>query len=292
MPVSPPRPKGPPLNALRAFEAAARLGGFAPAANELCVTPGAVAQQVKVLESWAGARLFERRAQGVTLTPLGAGVLADFSDAFDRLGEAVQSLRSRAEPRQVRVAALPSVAQLWLSPRLPAIRQAAPDIEISVTALEVPPNLKREPFDIGIFFEHAPLGPGSISIAPDVIYPVCSPAIARRLRQPSDLKGMTLLHDGTWSDDWRRWTAATLRDERFDLTGPVFSLYSLAVEEAKNGAGVLIGHESLVAELLALGDLVAPFERRVVLDRHLTINPAGPIPAKSEIERVIDALRR
>ena len=82
MAVSPLRPQGPPLNALRAFEAAARLGGFAAAAEELCVTPGAVAQHVKTLESWADALLFERRSQGVRLTAIGEHVLADFVSAF------------------------------------------------------------------------------------------------------------------------------------------------------------------------------------------------------------------
>ena len=290
MPVSPPRPKGPPLNALRAFEAAARLGGFASAADELCVTPGAVAQQVKALEAWAGARLFERGAQGVTLTPLGAGVLAIFSEAFDRLGEAVQMLRAQATPRRVRVATLPSIAQLWLSPRLPAIRTVAPDIEISVAALESPPNLRREPFDLSLFFEDVPLRSGSVKIAPDVIFPVCAPALAARLRQPSDLRRVTLLHDATWSDDWRRWTAATLGDAAFDLSGPVFSLYSLAVEEAKNGAGVLMGHEALVAESIAHGALVAPFGRRVVLDRYLTINLATPDRIGPVLLTIVNAL--
>ena len=120
MTVSPPRPKGPPLNALRAFEAAARRGSFSAAADELCVTPGAVAQQVKSLEAWAGARLFLRHAQGVELTALGLDVLPGFVAAFDRLGEAAQALRSQAAPDTIGIAALPSIAQLWLSPRLPA----------------------------------------------------------------------------------------------------------------------------------------------------------------------------
>ena len=83
MSVSPPRPKGPPLNALRAFEAAARLGGFALAAEELSVTPGAVSQHIRALEDWAGVALFERRAQGVRLTPEGAALAPRFARAFD-----------------------------------------------------------------------------------------------------------------------------------------------------------------------------------------------------------------
>ena len=111
MSISPPRPKGPPLNALRSFEAAARHGSFTVAAAELCVTPGAVAQQVKSLEAWSSAKLFKRKAHGIELTALGSSLLPEFAQAFDGLGAAIQSLRSQAMPEQIRIAALPSVAQ-------------------------------------------------------------------------------------------------------------------------------------------------------------------------------------
>ena len=101
MNISPPRPKGPPLNALRAFETAARRGSFTAAADELCVTPGAIAQHIKTLESWAGARLFIRQAHGVKLTTLGSDILPGFVSAFDQLGDAVQTLRARAEPHNI-----------------------------------------------------------------------------------------------------------------------------------------------------------------------------------------------
>ena len=181
MAISPPRPKGPPLNALRAFDAAARHCSFTRAANELCVTPGAVAQQVKSLESWSGAQLFTRKAHGIALTELGQALLPEFVDAFDRLGAAVQKLRSRANPDQVRIAALPSVAQLWLSPRLPKIRSTHGAPEISVIATETPPNLSRELFDLSIFFEDLPGYPNHIEICRDKIFPVCTPALAQRL---------------------------------------------------------------------------------------------------------------
>ncbi|EFO33384.1 HTH-type transcriptional regulator TrpI [Roseibium sp. TrichSKD4] len=126
MAVAPPRPKGPPLNALRAFEAAARLGSFSLAALELNVSPGAVAQHVKAIELWAGASLFERHAQGVRLNQIGERVLPDFEAAFDLLADASRKLRLAAAPSEIRIAALPSVAQLWLSPRLPKIRRVIP----------------------------------------------------------------------------------------------------------------------------------------------------------------------
>ena len=143
MAVSPPRPKDLPLTALRAFEAAARLGGFSAAAPQLGVTPGAITAHVKTLETALGAALFDRTTRGVRLTALGRRVLPEFVAAFDALGAAVQTLRREAAPRTVHIATLPSIAQLWLSPRLPALRAAAPEIAISITAMETPPNLKR-----------------------------------------------------------------------------------------------------------------------------------------------------
>lgn len=291
MPVSAPRLKGPPLNALRAFEAAARLGGFAAAANELCVTPGAIAQQVKSLEAWVGVPLFVRRSQGVQLTPLGNSVMAEFSTAFDFLGEAVHTLRTRAAPKQIRIAALPSVAQLWISPRLPAIRSTAPDVAISVTAMEWPPNLRRELFDLAIFFEDEPISPASIELCRDVIFPVCAPAIAAGLQHPSELSGMTCLHDASWSDDWALWISSALQGEALATQGPVFSLYSLAVEEAKNGAGVLVGHECLIQSHLDSGALVAPFQTRVTLDRVLSMIAAKPAVANAAMDGIIEAFK-
>jgi len=264
MPVAPPRPKGPPLNALRAFEAAARLGSIARAADELCVTPGAVAQQVKALEDWAGAPLFDRGARGVRLTALGRKIAPDLARAFDALAEASHRLRRIASPEEVRIAALPSIAQLWISPRLPAIRQARPGLAVSVTAMEQPPNLMREPFDIAVFFGASHAGAtGTVTLAEDALCPVCAPEIAQRLASPHDLSRETLLHDSSWRDDCAAWLGAAGVGGVEAGSGPVFSLYSLALEEAIHGAGVLIGHEPLVAAALASGALVAPFPLRL-----------------------------
>ncbi len=290
MATAPHRPKGPPLNSLRAFEAAARLGGFASAADELCVTPGAVSQHLKTLEEWAGAHLFERRSQGVTLTPLGELVAAEFNTAFDRMGEAVHTLRSQAAPKKVHIAALPSIAQLWLSPRLPGIRLAAPDVSISVTTMEKRPNFRREPFDISIFFEENPSPPGSIKICRETIFPICAPSIASRLKQPSDLETVTFLHDAAWLSDWELWLSSAVPNASFDTSGPVFSLYSLALEEAKNGAGVLIGHEPLVRASLDSGDLVAPFKKRLSLNRNLIITLADDKEASATTRDIVNAI--
>ncbi|MCB2135872.1 MAG: LysR family transcriptional regulator [Rhodobacteraceae bacterium] len=287
MPVAPPRPKGLPMNALRAFEAAARLGGFASAAVELGVTPGAVTAHVKTLEETIGAPLFERHAKGVRLTALGAQVLPEFSSAFDQLGLAAQTLRSAAAPRTVHIATLPAIAQLWLSPRLPALRRAAPEISVSITALEAPPDLKRTPYDLNLFYRQD--GPGR-QIARDEIFPVCAPQIAAQLSDMRDLQRHPCLSDSVWSGDWRRWLGIAAPGWDFAPKGPVYSLYALAVEETVNGAGILIGHSALVEGHLATGALVAPFPTRVLLDRSLRLWSARPHPAGSAAARVADWL--
>jgi LysR family glycine cleavage system transcriptional activator len=282
MSIAPPRPKGPPLNALRAFEAAARLNSFSRAADELCVTPGAVAQHIKALEEWTSAPLFDRHAQGVRLTPLGRAVAPDLGDAFDSLADAAHLLRRIAAPDEIRIAALPSVAQLWLSPRLPAIRRTSPGLSISVTAMERPPNLMREPFDLSIFFSTRPAEDATtLVLAEDSLFPVCAPEVAMRLTTPCDLSRETLLHDASWRDDWAIWLAAEKLGSIAAASGPVYSLYSLAVDEAIHGAGVLIGHAPLVAPALASGALVAPFARRIAAPTSLVATLREPAPAES-----------
>ena len=254
MPVSPPRPKGPPLNALRAVEAAMRLGGFAAAADELGVTPGAISQHIRTVEDWAGTPLFTRRAQGVALTPAGQRLLPDLTAAFDKMGTAMRGLNALRPDPVLHIAALPSVAQLWLGPRLPALRAALPDRRISVTALETAPNLMREMYDACLFLRIP--APGDHIIAHDAIAPVCAPSLAAQIECPDDLARCTLLHDESWASDWADWSAASGAKVRDPSAGPRYSLYAIALDEAKAGAGVLIGHRILVADALYKGTLV------------------------------------
>ncbi|MCG8493332.1 MAG: LysR family transcriptional regulator [Sneathiellales bacterium] len=272
MAVAPPRPKGPPLNALRAFETAARLGSFSLAGDELCVTAGAIAQQIKSLEAWIGCELFERKAQGVQLSSVGKTVIPEFTKAFDQLGYAVQTLRNNALPSDVRIAALPAIAQLWLSPRLPGIRERIPEISISITALENAPNLMREPYDATVFFCEDEDLEGRVTLGPDRIYPVCAPQLKSRLRKPSDLLEIPCLFDAIWERDWEIWLTEAYQLSLIGrLRGPVFSLYSLAVQEAISGAGVLMGHHDLVKPYLDQGKLVKIFENKSFTGRSLCI---------------------
>ncbi len=280
MSVAPKRPKGPPLNAMRAFEAAARHVSFVAAAEELNVTPGAISQHIKTLEGWAGTPLFLRNAQGVALTAEGQALVADFTAAFDQLADAARALRNLRPNPDFHIAALPAIAQLWLPKRLRQVRAQFPEITFSVTAMETPPSLAREMFDLSIFFGVPDGSADQAAICEDAILPVCAPTLLAEAT--GDLKAMTHLHDQTWEEDWALWARHIGTEVDQGKSGPRFSLYSLALEEAKAGAGVLMGHLSLVEEALASGALVAVDDAPCPTGQSLLI--AQPHPARRRAE--------
>lgn len=267
-----------PLGALRVFEAALKAGGFATAGEALGLSPGAVAAQVRRVEDWAGRPLFTRHARGVTPEAGALAVLPGLSRALSRFnGLAIGGAT-------VRIAALPAVAQLWLMPRLPALRAALPGVSVSVTALERPPEAKRAPYDLALFFAES----GGTLLALDALIPVCAPALAPRLRSAADLTRLPCLSDSSWAGDWRVWAAAL--PGRPVPRGVEHSLYALAVAEAMAGAGVLIGHIALLAGALADGRLVAPLGPAVPVAKGLRLTRLRPLPRGGAAARVADWL--
>lgn len=287
MSIVPKRPKGPPLNAMRAFEAAARHVSFVAAAEELNVTPGAISQHIKTLEGWAGTPLFRRNAQGVELTKAGTSLVADFTAAFDGLADATRALRNLKPNADFHIAALPSVAQLWLPKRLSKVRAQFPQINFSVTAMETPPSLSRELFDLAIFFGTPNGSSTQIPICPDEIMPVCAPELMAR---DAPLQNMTQLFDQTWADDWAIWSRETGTHVHAAQDGPQFSLYSLAVEEAKAGAGVLMGHLCLIEEALAQGALIRASDQSCSTGRCLYVQMPDAAKQRPETKDVVSLL--
>jgi LysR family glycine cleavage system transcriptional activator len=276
---------------MRCFEAAARLNGFSATADELSVTPAAVSQQIKALEEWVWAELFERRSQGVQLTPLGAGVAAEFTAAFDALGATLHRLRNDAPQMPINITALPSVAQLWLSPRLPAIHSAFPDQPISIIALETSPNLQHEMFVFSAFIGHPSGQSTECLLGDDLIFPVRATSVAARLRHPGEQAHETMIYDMIWKDDWQHWLERAGHRDVALRDGPDFSLYSITVDEACNGAGLLIEHEALVQRYLATGQLVAPFDVRVSTGKSLILDWVRLGLTSKVVSRVIESLR-
>ena len=276
MAIDPARPKGPPLNALRAFEAAGRLQSFALAGEELSVTPGAISQHIKGLEGWVGTPLFQRHAKGISLTETGQSLLPYFTKAFDHLGEATRALRCIAPQTEIHIATMPSLAQLWLPPILAKIRAAFPNVKLSVTAMETPPNLDRELFDLSVFLRE-PSGTGNETIlAKDVVFPVCSPDLGKDLTELRQLTDHPLLTDKSWQNDWDFWVQGCNLSLSRPKEGATYSLYSLALEEAKASAGILIGHKVLIEAALTDGSLIRPFGGQAITNNALVLEqPKG-----------------
>ncbi len=290
MSLSPPRPKLPPLNALRAAEAAARHASFLRAAEELSVTPGAVAQQVRKLEEWAGQMLFHRHPQGISVTPLAAQLLPELTAGFERLGNVARTLRQAGGKVPVRIATLPAVAQLWLGPRLTELQDRLVDVELSVHALDTKPELTHGDFDLTLYPDQPEQRGHSRPIAENALLPVAAPIWADRLQDPEDLADAVLIHDLSWADDWRRWLDSQGLETMDHRRGPTYSLYSLAVERCIAGDGVLVGHTALLAHPLADGRLVAPFPDRLLAGNPICLTTPAPERTPSPLTQVIDSI--
>lgn len=248
----------PPLGALRAFEAGARHLSFTRAATELRVTQAAISHQVRQLEDWLGVSLFDRRGHALTLTAKGQAYLRELTPVFERLSEATTRLYE-AEQGPLRLTVLPSFASSWLLPRLEGFRRLHPDIELHLSSASELWDFLDDRFDVGI---RSGLGRWTglkaEQLAPEVLAPVCSPALARKLRSPSDLGKARLLHD-TPKDGWRRWLDAAGVEGVDTGKGFAFNDAGLVLQAARQGDGVALGRLLLAADDLKAGRLVQPF---------------------------------
>jgi LysR family glycine cleavage system transcriptional activator len=294
MPLAPPRPNNAPLNALRALEAAGRHGSFLRAAEELSVTPGAVAQQIKKLEEWADVKLFDRHRHGVALTPLGQRLMPQLEQGFEALGHVSQTLRHAAERPEIRIAALPAIAQLWLSPRLTQLRALAGDVNLAVHALDTPPMLGRGDFDMAIY--PALMNPDakaiSTRLSDNFLMPVAAPCVAATIQSPKDLRSAVLIHDLAWRQDWSVWLDAQGLQGIETGRGPTHSLYSIAVDRCIAGDGVLMGHSALIRDALDRGALETLFPDRAVAWHPICLHSSLREVDDGQIATLVTALTR
>ena len=256
----------PPLNALRAFEAAARHLSFTRAAAELNVTPAAVGHQVKALEDLLGVRLFRRLTRALRLTEAGQAALPALVDGFDRLAEAADAMRAHGDSGVLTISVCPSFGAMWLVPRLERFRILHPEIEIRIDGTDRLVDLTRDEADVALRY-----GPGGYEgVRVDWLFnrvntPVCSPALlegAHPLRAPQDLRHHSLLHV-EWKEaeaSWRMWLLAAGLADIDPTRGPRFTMEAMAVQAALDGHGVALVSNVLVADELAAGRLVSPFD--------------------------------
>jgi len=253
----------PPLNALRAFEAAARLSSFTLAARALFVTPGAISQQVKALEEALGQRLFLRRTRAVALTEAGRTLLPAVQEAFALLSRATAAMRERERAGPLTVSVLPSFAVKWLVPRLARFRARHPEIDVRIVADRTLANFRHDGVDVAIrhgFGEYA--GMRSVWLMAEDLFPVCSPALAKALRGPASLRLHALLHDET-TRDWEVWLQMAGLTGIDGSKGPVFGDAIMTIQAAIEGHGVALTRGELVEREMATGQLVQPFAIRM-----------------------------
>lgn len=252
----------PPLNTLRAFEAAARHESFLRAAEELHLTPSAVSHQIRTLEEHLGVDLFYRRPRAVALSQAGRAFAPVVADALDGIARAAERIAADPGGRVLTVTAAPVFAMGWLIPRLVDFHQRHPDYEVRLdTSLELL-DLNASDVDVGIRYTTGPDYPGMhvellFHEQPAVI---CSPAMARGINGPADLRGVTLIHTRTQVGKWRAVLAA-IGVEGIDLErGPHFANDMLALEAAASGLGVAIVNQNVAERWLAEGRIAIPFD--------------------------------
>jgi len=258
----------PPLNAVRAFEAAARKLSFSEAANELHVTPAAVSQQVKLLEEHLGARLFRRLNREVELTEAGRLLLPGLSDGLDAIARAWARVRQQEAQGTLTVSAAPAFAAKWLIPRLDRFYARHAEIDVRISATAELADFVRDEVDVAVRFGQGSYeGLRSERLFGEDIFPVCSPKLLagpHKLERPEDLAQHHLLHLGSPAipgslPDWPMWLKAAGVEGKAPERGTTFDSWPMLVLAAIEGQGVALGRGSLLAADLAAGRLVRPF---------------------------------
>jgi LysR family transcriptional regulator, glycine cleavage system transcriptional activator len=252
----------PPLNALPSFEAAARHLSFSRAADELRVTHGAVSRAVRNLEDHLGVQLMIRASRSVRLTPVGASFAAEIRDVLEHLAAATSAATGQTSGI-VSVSTIDSFAARWLMPRLFRFRQGHRDIDVRVATSERLADFVGDGIDIAIRCGGGQYpGLSAELLMKEDHFPVCSPRLRkgrRPLRTPADLARHTLLHD-VFAVDWAIWLHNAGIDNVDPRRGPTFLSSDHAIQAAVRGEGVVLGRSALVADELAAGRLVRPFE--------------------------------
>ena len=274
----------PPLNALRAFEAASRHLSFANAAAELHVTPAALSQQIKSLESHLGAPVFLRLNRRVELTDIGRMLAPNISEGFDTLQSAWSSALRRVEKQHLTVTAGPAFMAGWLAPRMGSFVTAHPEVELRFTASLRMLSFERDEIDLAIRF-----GAGdddgyfSEELFVDWVTPMVAPEMADQIRTPQDVGKLPMIKQdsGGMLQDYESWD---LWCDMFGVTkndvGPAFTTPDSALTYAVNGSGVVLGRLSLAQHLLQAGQLVMPL--RESLRRKLRYRLVCPLGGEQD----------
>lgn len=279
-----------PLNAVRAFEAAARYKSLVRAADELCVTPTAVSHQIRLLEDFLQTKLFLRKNSRLELTQESRAVLGKLTNALDLIDESLISLMAPEDDRQrIMVGASASVASLWLLPRMSQFVEAAPEIDVTITTFVKRQDIENDDTDLWICNWQTAVDRRVEPLMEEEIIPVCSPALAARYgnRWGDILREVPLIHqdrvkvDTGPYPDWDRY----LREygvSRNDIAkGPRFNQSSPSIEAARIGLGAILGRSLLIEELLQTGKLVQIGEAYPIRSPYYLVSSWSPTVPKT-----------
>ncbi|MDJ0777038.1 MAG: LysR family transcriptional regulator [Gammaproteobacteria bacterium] len=259
----------PPLQWLRVFEASARHLSFTRAAEELNITQSAVSQQIKLLENFIGSALFIRRPRALQLTPAGKNYLPDVQRAIELLRASTRSNFLRSEQHRITLRCNWSFASLWLIPRLPDFTRAHPGISLNIVPVMWETDYAASTDSIEIRFASGS-GEDQLVVLRDRVtcFPLCSPRLARRIREPADLLRCGRINSlgvtSPWPQLYRRLgISETCARDRAELTSQA---YLLALEMARNHLGVMLGVSLITDDLIARGELVRLFDVEQPID--------------------------
>ncbi|MBB5723058.1 LysR family glycine cleavage system transcriptional activator [Loktanella ponticola] len=286
----------PPLTAFRAFDAAARHMSFARAASELNVTPAALSFQIKSLEEHLGHPLFRRLNRAVELTESGRVLAPGAAEGFEVLTKAWSAAKRLHDNRTLTVTSGPSFTSKWLAPRLFQFVQANPDIDLRFSANLRLMDFTRDEVDVAIrFSQQADEGLYSEPIFKEWLCPMVAPSLAEKIKKPSDLLNLPLLHQEdltflTPPADWDAWfRAAGLKPPT--TAGTHFSQSDHAVNAALSGAGVVLGRISMAERHLSLGQLVMPLELSIWSNAYYRIVCAKGAEHRPQVARLMAWVR-
>ncbi len=271
----------PPLNSLKAFDAAARHESFLEAAAEQSVTPGSISRHVRLLESYLGTELFVRRSNGVTLTSAGKAYAGKVGGIFRELRAATDPVRTPSRDRAIAISTLPIFSERWLYRRIPSFRKAFGRAELRVEFHYGEHDAEREDVDAWILYSkgHYP-GYSVTRLFGEEVFPVCSPQFRETLSArpgADEVIGQPLLHDIYWDTDWPDWARAVGATAGKLAANMRFALYTGVIQAAVDGMGMAVGHGEMVARELATGKLVPLAHLSVASGKsyHLVMNASA-----------------
>ncbi|WP_165837694.1 LysR substrate-binding domain-containing protein [Zavarzinia aquatilis] len=267
----------PPLVALRAFEAVARLGGTRRAGEDLNVSHTVISRHLQNLEAWAGVRLIEREGRGIVLTNEGRRYFERISGAFDLIADATEELSPRGSAGEMRIFCAPGLAVRWLARRLAALEAALPGVDIILQPTDRSPDFAKGEADAEIAFNPKP-GPGIVAtpLVEPRFFPVASPTfVARRgpFVHPRDIAGAPLIHEES-REQWSQWLMRAGLDPVPPLHGPRLWHADAAIEAALQGQGIALGNILLVGDHLAAGRLVEVLTTDIRFGSYVLRTPA------------------